>query len=153
MASGGDPSYRVGRVVGRLPEQLVLGGHRAGLRLIHRESTRSSTACANKCPRARDCVPVNLSRQRQQIATGGSRLHNQPERAGYVAVEIPAEGEGAALRLSRPKARFFRRETEFADAQRSIAIFDERRGESENLSARAVGERGGPVSINVRGMV
>ena len=37
MGSGGDPPHRVGRVVGRLPEQLVLAGPRTGLRLVHRE--------------------------------------------------------------------------------------------------------------------
>ena len=104
MASGGDPSHRIGRVLGRLPESLVLAAHRTGLRLIHRESTRSSTARTDKCPSASDCVPIYLSGQRQQIATGGSRLHDHPERAGYVAVEVPAKGEGAGLRLSRPKA-------------------------------------------------
>ena len=104
MASGGDPSHRIGRVLGRLPESLVLAAHRAGLRLIHRESTRSSTARTDKCPSASDCVPIYLSGQRQQIATGGSRLHNHSERAGYVAVEVPAKGERSAFRLSRPKA-------------------------------------------------
>jgi hypothetical protein len=89
------------------------------LTLRHREGSRTLAAgwaSASERPVTGDRIPLRCSRQRQRVATRRSRHHLVIKLARHIAVKISGEGERPALCLSRYKAGFVRRETEFADA-------------------------------------
>jgi hypothetical protein len=78
------------------------------LTLRHSEGPRTLAAgrvSATERPCTGDRIPSHCSRQIQRIAARRSRYHLETKLARHVAIKVSGQGERAALRLSRYKAR------------------------------------------------